>query len=99
VVMMVTLICWRERAFDRSSNGRVWPWAMKGKMTTWDAEGEGMVSVPLLSLAFLGAWFALSTNLCVFLDGAKYCCLYIDSRRQCLTSREFESLNCNGKII
>jgi len=27
---------------------------MKGKMTTWDAEGEGMVS-PLLSLAFQGA--------------------------------------------
>jgi hypothetical protein len=39
---------------------------MKGKMTTWDAEGEGMVS-PLLSLAFQGAWFAFSTNLRVFL--------------------------------
>jgi len=27
---------------------------MKGKMTAWDAEGEGMVS-PLFSLAFQGA--------------------------------------------
>lgn len=34
VVKMVTLSPLRERALEKSSRGMVWPWAMKGKMTT-----------------------------------------------------------------
>ena len=34
VVMIVTLMFLIERAFERYSNGRVWPCAMNGKITT-----------------------------------------------------------------
>lgn len=35
VVMIVTFNPWQLSAFERSSRGMVWPWDMKGKMTTW----------------------------------------------------------------
>lgn len=35
VVMMVTLMFLQKSAFERSSKGTVWPWAMRGEITTW----------------------------------------------------------------
>ncbi|KAL6996137.1 hypothetical protein U1Q18_006275 [Sarracenia purpurea var. burkii] len=42
VVMIVTVRPRQERALERSSNGRVWPCAMVGKMTTWGGEAEAI---------------------------------------------------------
>ena len=44
VVMMVTLIPQRARSLERSSIGRVWPCAMKGKTTTWRGVADPIIN-------------------------------------------------------
>lgn len=50
VVMMVTLMFLEERAFERSTNGRVWPSAMKGKTTIWGINGGSIYNQRVLFL-------------------------------------------------
>ena len=43
-VMMMTLIPRRARSLERSSIGRVWPCAMKGKTTTWRGGADPIIN-------------------------------------------------------
>lgn len=47
VVMMVTLMFLQERALEMSSNGRVRPCAMRGKITTRGINGCAIPIAPL----------------------------------------------------
>lgn len=51
VVMIVILRPRRERAFDMSSKGRMWPWDMKGNNIMWG--GEAMVFSTSVQLAYV----------------------------------------------